>query len=95
MRAALLISAKDLRQRLRDRSALLVAIVVPFSLAYIFSLILTGVTGGSTTFTFAVVDRDGGPVASAFTDRVLRGLERDGLIEVRTEDSMERAGALA
>ena len=38
MRAALLILAKDLRQRLRDRSALLVAIVVPLVLASIFGL---------------------------------------------------------
>ena len=38
-RTALLIAGKDLRQRLRDRSALLVAIVVPLVLASIFGLI--------------------------------------------------------
>ena len=46
MRAALLIAGKDLRQRLRDRSALLVAIVVPLVLASIFGLIFHDVIGG-------------------------------------------------
>ena len=56
MRAALLIAGKDLRQRLRDRSALLVALVVPLALASIFGLIFHNVTSGKVTFTFGVVD---------------------------------------
>ena len=67
MRAALLIAAKDLRQRLRDRSALLVAIVVPLVLASIFGLIFHDVTSGRVTFTFAVVDQDRGDAARAFS----------------------------
>ena len=46
MRAALVILGKDLRQRLRDRSALLVAIVVPLVLASIFGLIFHNAIGG-------------------------------------------------
>jgi linearmycin/streptolysin S transport system permease protein len=46
MRAALLIAGKDVRQRVRDRSALLVAIVVPLVLASIFGLIFHDVTTG-------------------------------------------------
>ena len=42
MRVALLVAAKDLRQRLRDRSALLVAVVAPLGLAVIFSQLLGG-----------------------------------------------------
>ena len=40
MRHAWTIAAKDLRRRLRDRTALLVAIVLPLGLAWIFSLTL-------------------------------------------------------
>ena len=45
MRVAFLIAAKDLRQRLRDRSALLTAIVAPLGLAVIFSQLLAGAHG--------------------------------------------------
>jgi len=47
VRTALLIAGKDVRQRLRDRSALLVAIVVPLVLASIFGLIFHDVTSGA------------------------------------------------
>ena len=57
MRAALLIAAKDIRQRLRDRSAVLVAIVVPLVLASIFGLIFHDVTtGDACDCEFGVVD---------------------------------------
>ena len=49
MRHAWTIAAKDLRRRLRDRTAMLVALVLPFGLAWIFSLTLGDVeTAGST-----------------------------------------------
>lgn len=95
MRAALLLAGKDLRQRLRDRSAILIAIVVPLALAYIFNLILSGVTGGSTTFEYAVADRDGGPVAATFTTRILPAIEDQGVAEIRAVPSVERARGLA
>ncbi|HEX7441090.1 MAG TPA: ABC transporter permease [Caldimonas sp.] len=88
MRAALLIAGKDLRQRLRDRSALLVAIVVPLVLASIFGLIFHNVTGGKVTFTFGVVDQDHGSAAQAFEQQVLGPLQRSGLIEIRRESSL-------
>jgi ABC-2 type transport system permease protein len=88
MRPVLLIAGKDLRQRLRDRSALLVAIVVPLVLASIFGLIFHNVTGGKVTFTFGVVDQDHGPAALAFEQRVLGPLERSGLIRIRRESSL-------
>ena len=45
-RTALLVAGKDLRQRLRDRSALVIAFVAPFVLASIIGLAF----GGDTTF---------------------------------------------
>ena len=38
MRAALDIALKDLKQKVRDRSALLISIVAPFVLAALFAL---------------------------------------------------------
>ena len=78
MRTALLIAGKDLRQRLRDRSAILVAFVVPFVLAAIFGLTLHDVGSGKVTFSFALVDQDRGPAARAFVADVLRPVERAG-----------------
>jgi len=89
MHAALLIAGKDIRQRLRDRSALLVALVVPLALASIFGLIFHDVTGGVTcTCAFGLVDQDHGAAARAFETQALRPLERRDLISVRREPSL-------
>jgi len=89
---ALVIAGKDIRQRLRDRSALLVAIVVPLVLASIFGLIFKDVTEGSAcSCDFAVVDRDGGHAARAFTGPALTPLVRQKLITVRRERSVAAA----
>jgi ABC-2 type transport system permease protein len=91
MRAALLIAAKDLRQRLRDRSAIMIAFVVPFGLALILNLTLGGVAGGSPVFRFAVVDQDRGEVARVFVDRVLGEVQRQGIIKVTEMASVDEA----
>jgi linearmycin/streptolysin S transport system permease protein len=87
MRAAVLIAAKDLRQRLRDRSALMIAIVVPLALASIFGLIFHNAIAGRVTFTFGIVDQDHGPAAQAFVADALRPLERAGLVKLQSESS--------
>jgi ABC-2 type transport system permease protein len=66
MHAVLTILAKDLRLRLRDRSALVVGILTPFGLAFVLNLILGGVDDFSANF--AVVDDDHGEVADAFVE---------------------------
>ena len=63
MRAARLIAAKDLRLRIRDRSALIVGVVAPLGLAFIFNLILGDIVDGSFVPTLAVVSEDPGDVA--------------------------------
>ena len=80
MSAALLIAGKDLRQRMRDRSAVLVALVVPLVLASIFGLIFHNAIGGKVTFTFGLVNEDHGAVAQIFKSAALRPLERQGLV---------------
>lgn len=88
MRPALLIAGKDLRQRLRDRSALLVAIVVPLVLASIFGLIFHDVVGGRVTFTYGLVDQDRGAAAKAFERYALGPLQASGLVRVRREPTV-------
>lgn len=72
MRTALLIAAKDLRQRVRDRSVILFGVAAPLGLALIFSQLLAGVSEFHTKY--AVADLDGGSLAIAFRDGVLKGL---------------------
>jgi ABC-2 type transport system permease protein len=72
MRTALTIARRDLRERLRDRSALLVAFVAPLALAAILSSAL----GGTESFTTSVglVDHDGGTLAEVLRGDVLGDL---------------------
>ncbi len=77
------ITAKDLRQRARDRSVLLLAFVVPIGLAILFDLLFGGLASGSLgRVDLAVVDLDGGPAGQAFTEQylpeVVDFLEDDG-----------------
>ncbi len=75
MRDAWTIATKDIRRRLRDRTALLVAIVLPFGLAYIFSLTLGDVETQGFEATYAVVNDDAtGDLPEEFR-RLLRGLD--------------------
>mgnify|MGYP000256379482 CR=1 FL=1 len=94
LRPTLVIAGKDLRQRLRDRSALLVAVVVPLVLAAIFGLTLRDV-GGGVTFDVALADADRGPVAAAFAREVVAPLERSGLLRVRRGVDAREAARLA
>ncbi|NOY54808.1 MAG: ABC transporter permease [Actinobacteria bacterium] len=73
MRPALLIAGKDLRRRLRDRSAYIVGIIAPLGLAAIFSFVFNPIASTHFAATFGVVDQDGGEIAAAFTDQVLAG----------------------
>lgn len=92
MRCAVAIALKELRQRLRDRSAVVIAFVVPFGLAAIFSLTLADVDDASGfTTTYALADLDGGPLAEAFRS-TLDGLD---FARVREASSREAADQLA
>jgi ABC-2 type transport system permease protein len=62
MRAAVVIASKDLRQRFRDRSAIVIGVVAPVVIAALMSLAFHGVENFG--FTLGVVNSDRGPVAS-------------------------------
>ena len=95
MRAAWLICRKDLRSRLRDRSAVLIGIVVPLGLAFIFNSIFSGISGASDVISLGVVNADHGAVSQQFTGQVLPAVGRSGLIAVHTEPNLAQARALA
>jgi ABC-2 type transport system permease protein len=84
MRHAWTIAAKDLRRRLRDRTAILVALILPFGLAWIFSLTLGDVETAGFEATYAVVNLDaGGQLPSDFRG-VLQSLDFVTLRDVGT-----------
>jgi ABC-2 type transport system permease protein len=93
MRTAWLICRKDLRARLRDRSAFLIGIVVPFALAFIFNAVFSGAAGGNLVVSLGVVDRDGGPVAQTFVHDVLGGIAKTGFIVVHREPDTAHASS--
>lgn len=90
MRRALVIAAKDLRLRIRDRSAFIIGFLVPFGLAGIFSLTLADVDEeGDIQVAYTVVDLDGGHLAGGFVD-LLGSLDFVELGEASTVAEAER-----
>jgi ABC-2 type transport system permease protein len=87
MGPARLIAGKDLKLRLRDRSAIIVGIIAPLGLALIFNMVL-GNIDDSINPTFSVADLDGGPVAGAFVD-ALRTIDDQGFITLEAPASSE------
>lgn len=74
MRAVVLIASKDLRLRLRDRSAVVMGVVAPFLLAFILNSVVgdSALNADAFSATFGLVDRDGGEMANAFVDAIDR-----------------------
>jgi ABC-2 type transport system permease protein len=79
-RIALLVTRKDLRQRLRDRTAFLVAVIAPLGLAVIFSQLLAGATEFHATY--VVADMDGGELARVLRQDVLGSLATAGVADI-------------
>ena len=92
MRDAWTIALKDLRRRVRDRTAVLVAVILPFAMAMIFSQTLSGVEGDRFEANLAVANEDPeGALPAEFTE-LLRGLD---FVRLREAGSAAAAGALA
>lgn len=80
VRTSLLIAWKDVRERVRDRSLIMLAFVVPLALAAIFSSIF-GSAATPTAFRYGVVDQDRSQISRSFAD-VLASLEDRDLADV-------------
>lgn len=87
MRAALVIARKDLRQRFRDRSAIVIGVVAPVIIAALMSLAFHGVDNFG--FTVGIVNLDRGPVAAG----LIRSLEAPGLRKVVTPREIHSVAA--
>jgi ABC-2 type transport system permease protein len=80
--ATRVIAGKELRQRLRDRTAVLVGVVAPLALAGLISAALGGALRGELSVAVAVADLDGGPAARALVDDVLTSPELASILTV-------------
>jgi ABC-2 type transport system permease protein len=91
VRPALVIAGKDLRQRVRDRSAMVVAFVAPIALASIISAAFGSSPGLDFHATFVVVDHDRSALSEAFVGQVLGGDELAESVEVIRAEDIEGA----
>jgi len=81
VRTAFVIARRILRQRIRDRSAIIFAVLTPLGLALAFSILIPSEFSSFHT-RFVVVDRDGGHVAAILVDDVLGSLAEAGVADV-------------
>jgi ABC-2 type transport system permease protein len=87
---ALSIAEKDLRQRIRDRSAIILGVVAPLVIAALMSLAFRGTE--TIHLTLGVVDSDHGSAAAGLVD-ALRSPGLKGLVTVVPETSQAVATA--
>jgi ABC-2 type transport system permease protein len=92
MRHALIVCLKDLRQRMRDRTAILTAIVAPLALTALMGLALGGSQGGSG-MRLCIADLDHSKLSSGFADFVKRP-ELRGRIWLEPVESLPAAEAM-
>jgi ABC-2 type transport system permease protein len=89
VRAIVVIAAKDLLQRGRDRSALIMGLVAPLALVFILDATLGGTgDGDGPAFDLAVVNNDDGEVGAAFDD-MFDALVADGVADGRRVEDRE------
>lgn len=77
-------------QRMRDKSVFIYAVFAPFGLALIFSFVFGPLDDVDFHATYAVVNQDDGPIATAFIG-MLDSLEKEGMATVVEFDSVEQA----
>jgi ABC-2 type transport system permease protein len=92
VRTALVIARRILRQRLRDRSAIVFAVLTPLGLALAFSILIPNEFSSFHT-RFVVVDGDRDHVAAILVDDVLGSLVDAGVAEVDAVSSEAEAVA--
>ncbi|MDG4765632.1 ABC transporter permease [Solwaraspora sp. WMMD406] len=83
IRALLVIAAHELRTRLRDGTAILIAFVAPVALASMFALALGG-DDPPLRATVGIVDLDGGEFPASVRREALAADELDGILTLRS-----------
>ncbi|MFF4550085.1 ABC transporter permease [Streptomyces sp. NPDC001406] len=84
MRVVLAIAAKDLRQRLRDRSAWVIVFLAPVLISALMALAFNN--NDEFRANLGIVDLDRGPAAAGLT-QVLESRELRGTVQVRSYDA--------
>ena len=93
MRASFIIAGKDLSQRIRDKSAILLGFVAPLGLALIFAAIIPDTSSFTFQASVTVIDNDGGEISATFINEVLPAVEAEGLLAVEDYSSGAEARA--
>jgi linearmycin/streptolysin S transport system permease protein len=91
LHAIVVIAWKDLKQRLRDRSALVAAFVAPLAIAFIVSSAFGGGFVDSFGATYSVVDADQSQLSRAFAAQVLGAPQIKEQITVRRAKTSDEA----
>lgn len=90
MSAVTRIAVKDLRLRVRDRSAIITGIIAPLFLAFVFQLVFGGAFSQSLDLEFGLVDLDGSDVSGGLA-HVFAEIESQGIGSVETFDTRSDA----
>jgi ABC-2 type transport system permease protein len=91
--AALRIAGKDLKLRIRDRSVLILGILAPLVLSYIFFLVFGPATSGEGIgLEYGLVDDDQSQVSASFTS-ILESAQGEGILELDTFEDEASADA--
>ena len=91
MSAFITMVRKDLRQRLRDGTALVFAIVLPLGLAFLLNVFLGGDPETEFTANYGVSDLDDGEISTMFVDEVLGSLEEEEIVRLTTFSTQDEA----
>ncbi|MER6828018.1 ABC transporter permease [Streptosporangium sp. NPDC000563] len=88
----IIILLKDLRQRAKDSTLIVFAIVLPLGMAFILNAVLGG-TGGDFTARYAVADADRA-AGGGFVQQVLEPMRDSGIVTLRPVATAEEGRAL-
>ena len=91
--AAMTVARRILRQRIRDRSALIFAVITPLGLALAFSVLIPNDFQSFHT-RFVIVDLDGGPSAAHLVDDAFGAVANAGVADVDRVDTEAAARAI-
>lgn len=87
------IAAKDLKLRVRDKSLLILGIITPLALAFIFNVVFGGVDDAQQLdLRYGLVDLDQTPISQSL-GQILAGIEEEGFLTVTHYSSRDEAAA--
>ena len=93
MRSAFQIAAKDLKLRVRDRSAFIIGILAPLVLAFIFNLVFgSAASGTGFGLEYGLVDQDNSQISETFRT-VLEEAESTDVLTLELYDDRAQADA--